>query len=181
MDEKEKSENRLSNIVTKQKEKGVMHLVVSGETIKSGVKNAIKAAYPDIDVHTGTETQTAQGYTYPCFFVKQQEVTWEPEMGNRSKRKYTMDIRYQHDENETSNEERLDEVGSELFAILRSIHLSDNLPIFSGEASYKILENQLRFTVSYQISTIQEKAPEVAMQTLDDSTHVREYKQERND
>ena len=83
----------------------------------------------------------------PCFFVRILEVSQEPGLDNRYRRKYFLDIEYHCDE-DVQTARKFADVANTLLMAVEYIYMGDDLVRGTG-IHYEVQDNVLHFFINY--------------------------------
>jgi hypothetical protein len=116
------------------------------QSVIDGIIAALLDAYPDAEIY---EEQAKQGLQEPCFLVRSLNVTNDPMLGDRRRRRSVFSIQY-FAESDTDAKSECYGVRDALFQILEYITVDGDLTRGVG-MNGEVMDDILSFTVSYNI------------------------------
>lgn len=122
--------------------------------IKDGIADKLSAAFSGVQVFT---EDVQQGFSEPCFFISLITVSTAPDMNNRYRRNYLMNIKYFPSVSNNSNQE-MEAVEEKLYQVLEYIEVDGDL-VRGFDMSAEKVDGVLVYTIRYpvRVYTPQEK------------------------
>lgn len=162
-----------------------MYGEVKGEKIKNAVAKKLYQTFKVEDINNPSgficdkiyKEKTVQGVERPSFFIYILDVQLEKRIFDKYELAYNVVIRYEIEERDDNNYEKLNEVGNVLFCNLKTIdieipayYIDENqekqvvtMPLRGSRMEYTIQDNILHFFVTYKLRVWEdmEKEPEM--------------------
>lgn len=128
--------------------------------IINGIAEKLGEMFPDAPIY---RDEIKQGFTEPCFFILPIMTTQVPEMGNRFRRRHTINVHYFP--TQAGGTEEMYGVASALLAGLDYIKAGGDL-IRAEKMEHTAHDGVLHFMVDYDLFMFKEKEPAPLMLTL---------------